>query len=86
MRNDSPVTEHFTETRLLVRPDDGGWLQVNVQVGIDSVVAEIILFQHRVFEFVTPLFDVLRWNVNLSADAGSVGRPTSIFASSISKA
>ena len=43
-RNDLPVAEHFTQTRLLIRPNHGGWLEINVQVRVDRVVPEIVLF------------------------------------------
>lgn len=59
-RNDLPVPEHFTEARLLVRSDDSRRLQINVQIGINSVIAEVVLLQHGVFQFVTPLLDILR--------------------------
>ena len=32
---------------------------VDIKVGIDGVIAEIVLFEHRVFEFVAPLLNIL---------------------------
>lgn len=56
----SPIPEHLAEAGLLVRSNNCGWLKVNVEIGIDCIVSEIIFFQHRVFKLIAPFLDVLR--------------------------
>jgi hypothetical protein len=50
-RSGSAVPKHFREGLLLVRPDHGRWLEVDLEVGIDRVVPEVVLFQHGVLEY-----------------------------------
>ena len=33
----------------------------NVQIGVDGVVAEVVLFEHRVLQLVATLLDILLW-------------------------
>jgi hypothetical protein len=54
-----PVSKHLAETCFLVRPDNGSRFEVNVEIGVDSVVPEVIFFQHGVLELVASLFDIL---------------------------
>jgi hypothetical protein len=58
-RNNSPIAKHLTQTLFLVRPDDRLGFQVDVEVRIDSVVAEIVLFQHGQLNISAPLLDSL---------------------------
>ena len=55
-----PVAEHLAQARLLVRPNDGRRFQIYVQVGVNRIIPEIVLLQHRVFKFIASLFNVLK--------------------------
>lgn len=54
-----PIPEHLAQARFLVRPDNCGGLEINLEVRVDGIVAEIILLQHRILELVAPFFDIL---------------------------
>lgn len=45
------VSEHFAQTLLLVGPQHGRGLQVDVDVRVHAVVAEIVLRQQWVLQF-----------------------------------
>ena len=70
----SAVSEHLSEGLLLVGPQHGHRLQVDVDVRVDGVVAEVVLGQQRVFQLDTPLLDYL--NTVLTGGGGAeVVRP-----------
>jgi hypothetical protein len=37
-----PITKHFAETGFLIWTNDSRWFEVDVKIGIDGVVSEII--------------------------------------------
>ena len=55
----SPISKHFAQTRLLIWADDGGWLEIYIEIGVDGIVPKIIFLQHRIFEFIAALLHIL---------------------------
>lgn len=39
-----PITEHLAKTLLLIWTNDSCRLQINVEISIDSIIAEIVFF------------------------------------------
>jgi hypothetical protein len=37
-----PIAKHLAETSFLMRLDNGGGLEIDIEVGIDGIVAKII--------------------------------------------
>jgi hypothetical protein len=83
---DAPVAEHLTQACFLVRPDDGSRLEVNLEICIDCIVAEVILLQHRILKLVAPFLDILYEVVNTATYTDLSNRLTSMRASLISNA
>lgn len=84
---DVPVTKHLTQRRLLIRPNDGHRFQIDFQVGIDGIRAEIVFLEHGKTDDLALPFDPLSARKMLSADsnAGDNGAArTSILVPSIS--
>lgn len=54
-----PVSKHFTETRLLIRTDDSGRFEVDIKIGVDRIISEVVFFEHRIFQFVAALLHIL---------------------------
>jgi hypothetical protein len=54
-----PIAKHLAETSFLIRPDNGSGLEINIEVGIDGIVAKIVFLEHRILQLVTPLLDIL---------------------------
>jgi hypothetical protein len=57
--NDAPIPKHLAEASLLIRTYDGGRLEIDIKICVDSIVAKVVFLEHRVFQFITPLFNVL---------------------------
>ena len=55
----SPISKHFAQTRLLIWANDGGWLEIYIEIGVHGIVPKIIFLQHGVLEFITALLHVL---------------------------
>lgn len=56
-----PVPEHLAQTLLLIRSDDSGWLQVYVEICVDSIVVKVVFFKHRVIQLSTSPLDLLQY-------------------------
>lgn len=59
----APVAEHLAQALLLVGAQHGGGLQVDVDVGVDAVVAEVVLRQQRVLQLYATLLYHLSTNI-----------------------
>jgi hypothetical protein len=54
-----PIAKHFAETGFLIRPDNGSGFEINIEIGIDGIVAKIVFLEHRILQLVTSLLDIL---------------------------
>jgi hypothetical protein len=55
----APIPKHLAKARLLIRTNDSSRLEVDIKIGVHSIVAKIIFFQHGILEFVAALLHSL---------------------------
>lgn len=55
----SPISKHFAQTRLLIWANDGGWLEIYIEIGVHGIVPKIIFLQHGILEFIAALLHIL---------------------------
>jgi hypothetical protein len=55
----SPISKHFAQARLLIWADDGGWLEIYIEIGVHGVIPKIIFLQHGILEFIAALLHIL---------------------------